>query len=692
MRVRLPALLALLTLAVVATGAQEPRQGDTPTFRGAVDVVELDAFVVDAAGNPVTDLTVNDFEIYEDGKKQNITSFGLINIPIEQAAVNAPPAALPRAGATDVSTNQRPEGRVYVVAVDEVSGPLVPRTRNLLRKFFNEHFADNDSAAIVYVGRGDSRQTQQFTSNRELLLRSVNSLTGGPGASDLDPSVHLLDLEGEFLVRARMHGLRMLTEFLANVHGRRKSILYVSSGLGMSVYEALDYDGGVKNIAVNELHAAITAATRGNVSIYPIDPGGLSPGGEIEEDFLSNPDFGLEVFEQTLARTDPAPLPVTPELPLALEPSRTTIGRRQDLRALAASTGGFALVDSNNYTMAFERLVRENSSYYVLGFETGTNRFDGRFHPIEIRVKRPGVEVRTRNGYLAPMRRTTPSVTRGTTLAPMVADALKSPIPVLGVPMRLHAVPFKRTENDARVAVAVEIGTDALDLVAKDGRFVGDIAVALRPITQTGKLLVGQRHEAALALKPETFEQSRNRGIRLITEMTLPPGRYQLRAAGGSKTGRAGSVIADLEIPDFSKEEFVLSGIAVTSTGSPDTTTVIPGSNPLNDVFRTPITASRDFDRSESLTLYAEAYEQGTRPPHIVDFTVDLRNEAGTVLSRFTAQKSSKDVSGPAKAYGFIAPMPLDDLQPGTYTLHIEAIANVGSKPTATRDIQIRVR
>ena len=97
--------------------------------------------------------------------------------------------------------------------------------------------------------------------------------------------------------------------------------------------------------------------------------------------------------------------------------------------------------------------------------------------------------------------------------------------------MRLHAVPFTRTENDARVAVAVEIGTDALDLVAKDGRFVGDIAVALRPITQTGKLLVGQRHEAALALKPETFEQSRNRGIRLITEMTLPRGRYQLLAA-----------------------------------------------------------------------------------------------------------------------------------------------------------------
>jgi hypothetical protein len=272
-----------------------------------------------------------------------------------------------------------------------------------------------------------------------------------------------------------------------------------------------------------------------------------------------------------------------------------------------------------------------------------------------------------------------------------VADALKSPIPVLGVPMRVFAAPYKRTETEARVAVAVEIGTEALGLVEREGRFVGDVAVALRPITADGKLLPGQRHEAAFALKPDTFEASRNRGVRLVTEIMLPPGRYQLRAAGGSKAGAAGSVTYDLEIPDFAKD-FVLSGVSVTSTAAAETTTMMPGARPLSDIFSTPITAAREFARNESLTMYAEVYETGTQPPHKIDFTIDLRNEAGTVLSRFTAQRSSTDVSGSSKAFGFVAPMPLDDLQPGPYVLHVEATANGSSKRTETRDIQIRVR
>ena len=61
------------------------------------------------------------------------------------------------------------------------------------------------------------------------------------------------------------------------MRGRRKSIIYVTTGLGASVYEALDYDGGIRSIAIEDLHA-VTAATRGNVSIYPMDPAGSCPG------------------------------------------------------------------------------------------------------------------------------------------------------------------------------------------------------------------------------------------------------------------------------------------------------------------------------------------------------------------------------------------------------------------------------
>lgn len=664
MKIRLYTAAALLTAALVHAEAQQPSQIETPVFRSAVDAVEIDAFVVDGDGNPVTDLEAADFEVLEDGRPREITSFALVDIPIaRRERLQYAPAVIP----PDVSTNAHAEGRVYLVAIDELSGPMVPRTRLVLRRFLEEHFAENDSAAIVYVGRGSTKETQDFTTDRRLLLQSVDKLTGAFGSSDLETS-HLLDREAEFLLRSRMRSLRSLTEFMANLRGRRKSIIYVSTGLGVSVYEALDYDGGVRGPAVDDLHGAITAATRGNVSIYPIDPGGLTAGDDITIQAVPDPENTIQ------------------------EASLTTLGRRQDLRALAESTGGFALVDSNSYVEAFDQLVRENSTYYVLGFTTDTDRYDGRFHRVEIRVNRPGIEVRSRNGYLAPMRRTTPIITRASTLAPAVSDALQSPVSVSGVPIRLFAAPYRQNSGEARVAVAMELGVDALGLVERDGRFVGDLAVALRPISSDGKLLEGQRHEAALALKPETYALARTSGVRMLTEMSLPPGRYQLRAAGGPTTGgRAGSVTYDLVVPDFSKGELMLSGVALTSTAAYESVTVVPATRPLA-MLDTPITAARDFALDDTVTVYAEVYANGRRPPHTIDVKAELRAADGRVMSRVTAQRSSTEAPGPSGGYSFIAPVPLEDVEPGVYVLRVTATANTASKPTVSKDIQIRVR
>ena len=112
MRFRVSAILAALILTVVAGRAQQAQPPapqptiDTPIFRSNVDAVELDAFVVDAAGNPVTDLTVTDFEVLEEGKPQPITSFAVVDIPIERTVAPGPSTLV-----SDVRSNQRPEGR-----------------------------------------------------------------------------------------------------------------------------------------------------------------------------------------------------------------------------------------------------------------------------------------------------------------------------------------------------------------------------------------------------------------------------------------------------------------------------------------------------------------------------------------------------------------------------------------------------
>ena len=175
MTFRAVSVLLLIASATTALIGQTPQRSE-PTFRVQVDAVEFDAFVTDAQGKPITDLTVEDFEVFEDGKPQIITSFALIDIPIERSDQ---PLGAPAPIEPDVQTNDRDEGRVYVIALDEVSGEQALRTRRFLHRFFERYFAANDIAAVVFLGRTNTANTQDFTGSTRLLLQAVDTFTGG---------------------------------------------------------------------------------------------------------------------------------------------------------------------------------------------------------------------------------------------------------------------------------------------------------------------------------------------------------------------------------------------------------------------------------------------------------------------------------------------------------------------------------
>src|SRR4030095_11949531 len=106
-----------------------------------------------------------------------------------------------------------------------------------------------------------------------------------------------------------------------------------------------------------------------------------------------------------------------------INPQALDNGRRiavDSLKVLAKQTGGFAAVESNDYSDAYDRIVRENSSYYVLGYYPPSNKRDGKFHKIEVQLKRPGLKVTARKGYAAPkgkMEVTAVDPTAGTSTA-----------------------------------------------------------------------------------------------------------------------------------------------------------------------------------------------------------------------------------------------------------------------------------
>ena len=675
---RVATALLLVFCGAHALVGQAPQQ---PTFRVQVEAIEIDASVTDARGNVVTDLTQDDFEILENGELQTITSFGLVNLPRTRA--ERPLFAANRIE-PDVQANNQGEGRLYVFALDQVTGEQILRTRRFVRRFLEQYFAPNDLGAVVFLGRADHSKAQGLTNNPRLLLDSVNAFSGGFG-SEAPPSAALpvtqggggspplppssADFERELPLREAMSSFSEIVEYMATVHGRRKSLLLFSYGYGRTrtsdILRVIDYRGGTLSHAEEDFHRAITTATRNNVVIYPIDPRGLSPDGGLGD-------------------TEAAP---SPDVIGALD-------ARQSLSALAAATGGFALNSSNSFDNAFDRIVQENSTYYVLGFSSSNERRDGRYRKLEVRMKRPGLMVRGRAGYMAPLRNERPPAPPkpSANVSVAVAEALRSTVATNGLPVRVFAAPFKGSSRAATVVVAVEVDASQLGLVEKDGTHVGALEISYFSVDMKNKFYPGQTHTARLTLRPDTYEQVTKTGIRLLFETTLAPGRYQMRIAAGNREAKAGSVVYDLDVPDFTKDPLAMSGVTIGSTATSRIMTM-NSKSPFVAALPGNITSTRVFDAGDMLGLYAEVYKtlKGAAP-HTVGLTAELRADGGTTVRAVSDERSSSELQGKRGGYGFSAQLPLNDVAPGIYVVHVEARVNAGNRPTVAKDIQIRIR
>ena len=674
---RLRAALLMSAAAVAAASAQQPQPprpgGAEPppvTFRSEANFIEVDAFVTDAAGVVVPDLTAADFELIEDGKPQEILTFASVNLPIDRLER---PLFAARPIEPDVRSNEAGEGRIYLILLDDIHvHPVrVPRVRAALRQFIERNFGTNDLAAVVRV-RGGSQDSQEFTNNARLLLRAIDRFTGNvprevtpavPAGQPLAGSVTSTDLQEAHEARDVMSRVRELSEFLAGVRGRRKAMLLVSEGSPFDVYQATGQLGGIASSVLEDVRKATAAAARGNVTIYPIDPRGLIP-----------------MDSNELSGGEP---PITSRLRLS-----------QDyLRVLAEDTGGFASINQNDLNRAFDRIVSENSAYYILGYSPSNDRRDGGYRRLDVRVRRPGLQVRSRRGYTAPSgRRASAATPPAGVINPSVASALASPLPTSGVPVRVFAAPYRGGGRQASVVIAVEADTSSFSFVEKGGVHTERLELVHAATDARGKILPAIRHVVTLNLKPDTYARVKAGGIRVLSQAELPPGRYQLRVAVGNSTGRAGGVVYDLDVPDFSSPGLAMSGLSLTSSRAASTVTINP-QRTVRVQLPTALVTAREFDQSDTLLVFGEVYENGGRlPAHTLDITSELRTDTGAVARKSSETRSSSELRDSSVGYGFTAEMPLKGLDAGVYVIHVEARSNVGARPVVSRDVQIRVR
>ena len=624
----------------VAAGAQ---QSTAPTFRGQVDVISVDVFVTDRDGNPVPNLRREDFELFEDGRPQVITSFAEVNIPINPPAPFSAGAPRP-----DVATNEGSAGRIYVIALDEITPDLALRARRYLRAFIERHFEPNDVGVVVNLGRARSKEAQDFTSDRGLLLAAIDKLKGwpldDPLATPRPPSLRLRDQAG---------ALKALIRSLARLPAGRKAMIYVAQDMG-DVYRVIDHKGGVLPLELEDLRAAMTEAMRGGVAIYALHACGLSPGGTLGE-------------EQVAA------------------PCNVSLDQLDVFRRLASATGGFAVMNSNGFDQALTRVVRENSSYYLLGFTSTNDRRDGRYRRLEVRARTPGLTVRTRDGYIAPSRSDrTDAPMRSTAIT--ASEAISSPITHTALPMKVFAAAFKGSKgNRADVLITAEVDGARLGLTTNEGLTHGQLELAAAAISASGKVTSGPQRVFGLAIDSETYKRAAEHGIRVLSTLTLQPDRYQLRVGAGNPKAdsRPGSVIFDLEVPDFDKGPLTLSTV-VLMTAADRAVTASPKA--LTGVFPMAPTPKREFPPGTPVSLYVEAYlNADRREPRSVALKVELRDAQQRVLLGITDRRTRNDKGTEA----FSLAMPPLDVPAGSYTLHVEATSE---QIAVSRDIPIRLR
>jgi VWFA-related protein len=646
------------------------------TFRSSVKLIDIDVLVTDRDGHFIRDLTRDDFEILEDGKKQEVAAFSFVDLPIESAA--AAPAAKTSMAEPDVVSNAAASGRIFALLLDSPSSRIcsssadyIPLVRRVANSFIDQFLAPGDQAAVMHV-LGSYKMAQTFTTSKSLLHAAVDrygtGLTGSVASLSNPLDNDSLDgPTGNEQAARQMETYKTLEDLatrLGSVTGRRKTILWVGAQMRFSPPVCPDTmpprqpSDPIRNTKVDceavrarwasidgTYRDAIVAATRNNVVIHAIDACGLTTvlgGGQ------DHPGDSAE------------------------------LDRAAALRQVADDTGGLSVVGTNNFAGGFQNIVRESSTYYVLGYAPPVEYKDGKFHSVQVRVKRPGAQVRSRKGYTAPRadKVATISSTLPDAVSDAVRDALRAPLSVRGLALDFFTTSFKGAGREQSVVVGGRV-TGQLQLEGKQ-----EIALSYQVFTLEGRVQTGEFKTFALDLQPDTRTRVAANGLHFVDRIALPPGRYEIRYAVNQAGGAIGSVVMSLEVPAFD-EELSVSGIARASRATTGNL-ILRDDADLHERLGASATSDRKFPAGDSLNAYFEVYSNDPKAT-ADDLTVSgvLTTAEGKEVGRGDARlQVEKAAEG---RWPYMVEFELSDVPAGNYVLSINVTSPRRKEPVQRR-------
>jgi VWFA-related protein len=647
-------------------------------IRVTTELVLVNVIARDKKGNLVKDLKREDFTVFEDGKKQDISSFDFENVD-QLAAVGPAEATVSDAAgqgallkpAQTATLNARDRRLVLLFFDFSAMDPeQIDRSVGAAKKFVQTKMQPADMIALVSLAT-NLRIDLDFTDDKATIIAGLSAYTSSQGqgfdngttgtaegSAETGGSFTVDDTDyNTFNADRKLLALQSMMQALGKIP-QKKALVYFSNGITQS---------GVDNQSA--LRATTAAAVKANVSIYALDIRGLEalpPGGDAQTASLHGQSAysGKSILDQLSSNAS----------------------SQDTLATLASDTGGKAFFDSNDFGAVFSQVEKDTSAYYVLGFTSTNGLRDGRFRHLRVQLNRPDVRLDYRSGYYA--GRDFEHLNREDR-EQQLEDEMASELAQTDVVVYAGSAFFRQDESHYYLSVSLIIPGSQIPFVIEKDKDSATIDI-IGEVLEGGKLRVGNLRDT-VKLAVESSQQVRRKNVQYNTGFVLAPGSYHLKfVVRENQSGRMGSFETDVQVPDLRKAPLKMSSVVLSSQRVPATVRKKNVANPLvQDQSELVPNVTHVFTQDQHLYLQYEVYD-AAREKNAIKETASPTDasakapakparDAVRVLSSIEFLQGTEkiyeskpivvsEVTAPdRKAVIFLIDLPLQALKPGLY-------------------------
>ena len=657
----------LIALLLGMAPAQTPQQPQKPKEESPEDVVRIttslvqtDVVVTDKSERIIPDLKMEDFELYDNGKKQDLKFMEFVSVETGRRAEGRPTSA-PVIVETETATGLSPKEvkRIVAFVVDDLTIPVrdIPAVRSLLLNYVNNQMQDGDLVAIVRV-IGGKGLLQQLTPDRQLLRRAIDAIKpishpwavsdtpdfvppnnpapmapdpteASPGvvpaAEDPTDAPEISSPNDD--VNQIFRGLSSLTTAMFVIDGLKeipghKNLVIISGGI--PIFEARTGGAAFSNVTYL-LNQMSDRAVRSGVVINTLDPRGL------------NATPGVVGFQRTPGRSN-----YESEImgrgtgfgrggvadQVTFGPMLAGGAEHLGLGTVAKITGGVSVVNTNDFAAGMQKILARSEGYYVLAYAPG-EKFDRKFHKLEVKVKRSGVKVFHHSGYAAREEKPRELLTK----EEQIVSAASSPLSRRDIDVTPNVAIKLLPENKAMVDIHLLIDAKKLNFNEVGGKHQTSLDIVGFVFDQLGKQRGGFSETINLNLSNDNYRRAMTEGLTYTAGTELPPGYYQVRSVvREASSGSIGTFSKYVEIPDLTKDRMAMSSLflyAVESASQP-----------------TPLLAVRQVRRGQDLRYAAMVYNAKLKGGKPQVRSQMLISQAGKILLREPEQVVEPPANG----------------------------------------------